>query len=319
MQSPSIRSPSRCASFSVLEDDAGRPPNRTFSWSCATSADNLTFSLTLSASQSANMHLANCLSSIPLTEGTSRPGSKPGSPCRSLHPRELAKVRRTFQLSIARPPAKAWRWVKGCSLLFWLTTAAAAMVVAHAAARHARGAPRASVLSHDRRGPHALDFFQGAAQHGAGVAAPASLLSLGPDLLSAARYGLAEVLPAAPCSCTKVCNTLHLNLQPHVLPACNPMCSKVGDELRGGIAEGGRRHTDAVAAQRAQALAQIRQAEASIRTLRIHLSPLGYSPVHLAPLGYPDPSLSFEGGDAATAAAAAAAAAVPHIPQAHAA
>ena len=226
MQSPSIRSPSRCASFSVLEDDAGRPPNRTFSWSCATSADNLTFSLTLSASQSANMHLANCLSSIPLTEGTSRPGSKPGSPCRSLHPRELAKVRRTFQLSIARPPAKAWRWVKGCSLLFWLTTAAAAMVVAHAAARHARGAPRASVLSHDRRGPHALDFFQGAAQHGAGVAAPASLLSLGPDLLSAARYGLAEVLPAAPCSCTKVCNTLHLNLQPHVLPACNHMCSQ---------------------------------------------------------------------------------------------
>ena len=46
------RSPSRlpsCASFSVLEEDG--PLKRTISWSCATSADNLTFSLTLSASQ----------------------------------------------------------------------------------------------------------------------------------------------------------------------------------------------------------------------------------------------------------------------------
>jgi hypothetical protein len=63
------RSPSRlpsCASFSVLEEDG--PLKRTISWSCATSADNLTFSLTLSASQHQNMHLANCISSIPLTE-----------------------------------------------------------------------------------------------------------------------------------------------------------------------------------------------------------------------------------------------------------
>eukprot|EP00964_Phaeocystis_antarctica_P146181 scaffold112378_cov53-Phaeocystis_antarctica.AAC.3 len=51
MDQPS-RSPSRlpsCASFSVLEEDG--PLKRTISWSCATSADNLTFSLTLSASQ----------------------------------------------------------------------------------------------------------------------------------------------------------------------------------------------------------------------------------------------------------------------------
>ena len=94
------------------------------------------------ASQHQNMHLANCLSSIPLTRPgsssslASQPGSprKPSSPsCRgglfTGRPQGQARVNRTLKLCIARPPPKAWRWVKLCSLLFWLSTAAAAMVL----------------------------------------------------------------------------------------------------------------------------------------------------------------------------------------------
>lgn len=146
-----------------------------------TDAENLTFSLTLSASDNENLHLRNCISAIPVTE--------PSTPVsRSVDGKKLT---RKISLKIARPPSiRSSRLVWLFTMLFWLTTAGAAILAAHAMHRW-QGAVERTAVTRDRRG--ALGYVQGGVASSVPFGLRADgLATLGPDLVASARYGLAE-------------------------------------------------------------------------------------------------------------------------------